>query len=381
MKKMMLICGLVVVGILFFSQNASAESLNENDIYSSQMKESGAEDLFNNLPVEAKKILSELNVTNPNWEQLNSLSFSQIMSKIMEITARQSITPFNSVCKILGIILLSALLEGFKTSFSQSTFSTVLGTVSTISICTLIVYPIASTIVSCANIISSSSVFMLALIPVLAGIMISSGHAASGGAYYSMMMGAGNVVSQISANILVPFLNMFLGISVVGAISPKINLKGVCDLINKVIKWVLTFVMSVFVTILTSQTLISATADSAGTKAARFAISSFVPLVGGALSEAFQTVESCLKMLKAGVGVFAIIGTAVIYIPGIVQCVMWLIAINLSAAAGDIFGLSAPCALLRAAGKVVSTLLAILLCTMVVFIISSTLIVLAGGGG
>lgn len=385
MKKMTLIIALLLIGLVCSCISVGAEEENDetsiDEIYSSQLEESGALELADELPQDARKNLDDLNITSPDWRRLNSLSFFEIMGKIISIAGQESITPLNSLSKVLAVILLCALLEGFKTTFSSGPLGGVLGTVSTLCICGLIAYPITETIVRSANIISLSANFALAFIPVMAGVMITSGQAVSGASYYAMMMAAGTAVSQIASRVLVPMLNVFLGISLVGAISPKINLNGVCELIHKVVKWVLTFIMSVFVTLLTMQTVLGSAADSTGTKAARFAISSFVPLVGGALSEAFQTVQSCLKLLKSGIGVFAILGTAVIYLPVIIQCIMWLVTINVCAAAGDVFGLSTPCSLLRASGKVISTMLAILLCCMVIFIISSAIILMVGGSG
>ena len=72
----------------------------------------------------------------------------------------------------------------------------------------------------------------------------------------------------------------------------------------KAVKWVLSIVMTIFVSLLTIQNLIGVAADNAGTKAVKFAVSNFIPVVGGALSDAYTTVQSCVKVLKSGVGAF-----------------------------------------------------------------------------
>ncbi|HHZ05689.1 MAG TPA: stage III sporulation protein AE [Clostridiales bacterium] len=384
MKKVAIVVAFLLAGIFIFATPVCAvgesPTTSADDIYNSQLENSKAKDLLDELPGDAQKELDNLKVSKPDWRQLNSLSFMDIFTSIMRMIGEQSITPLNSMSKVLAIILLCALLESFKTTFSSGPLGGALGVVSTICICGIIIYPISNTIAMGAAVVNSSASFMFMYIPIMVGLMVSCGQPVTGASYYSMMMGASTVVSQIASKILVPLLNVFLGISVVGAVSPKINLSGVCSLISKVVKWVLTFIMSIFVTMLTMQTIIGTSADSTGVRAARFAISSFVPLVGGALSEAFQTVQGCMRLLKSGVGVFAILGTAVMYLPAVIQCLLWLITINLCAAAGDVFGLSVPCTLLRASGKVLSTMLAILLCCMVIFIISTTIVVSIGGG-
>lgn len=389
MKKT--VCIILVVFILFFffsSVTVQAEKTTEkptqnlslDELYESQLEESGAKDLIYELEPETRKTLDDLNVSSPSWKELNSLSFSEIMMKILEISGKESLTPVSVISKILAVILLCALMQTLKTTFSSGPLGGVLGAVSTICICGLLVVPITQIIEKSADVISTSAGFIMALVPVMVGVMLTAGQAVAGASYYSVMMAAGTVVSQISSKVLVPLLNVFLGISVIGSISPKINLKGVCELISKVVKWVLTFTMSIFVTLLTMQNVLNSSADSTSVKAAKFAINSFVPMVGSALSEAFQTVQGSLKMLKSGVGVFAILGTGAIYLPSIIECLMWLLTINICAAAGDVFDLKEPCSLLRSTSKVISTLLAIILSCMVIFIISITIVLTIGGG-
>lgn len=358
---------------------ADEQPQNVDEIYDEQLKNSGAEELFDELPPQAQRNLEELGVESPDWRELNALSFGAVFSQIMQMLGENGQTPALAMAQVLALMLLCALADGLKLSFGEKPLGGIIGIVSTLCICGVLVYPIVEAIEKSAQVIVTASGFMLLYIPVMVGVMIAAGQAVSGASYYTLMMGAGQVVTQVSSNVLVPLLNIFLGMSIVSSISQRINLKGICGLCNKVVKWVFAFVMSVFVSVLTFQTMLGAAADTTSVRAARFAISSFVPVVGGALSDAFLTVQSCLKMLKSGIGVFAILGAAVIFLPMILECLVWLFSIHVCAAAGDVFGLTQPCALLRAASKVISTIVAILLCCMTVFIISAAIILMIGG--
>ena len=138
--------------------------------------------------------------------------------------------------------------------------------------------------------------------------------------------------------------------------------------------------MSIFAALLTLQGIIATAGDTAGTKAVKLAISSFVPLVGSAISDAYQTVYSCMKLLKSGIGVFAVIGIALVFVPVIIDCVLWIMTINVCASISDIFGMKNQSILLRSCGKVIGTLLAILFSCVVVFIISTAIILMLASG-
>ncbi len=383
MKKFIfIIVFLITILLSTFTVYADTEDATEyttEDIYNSQYEQSGADALVQELTPEVKKQLKDIGITSPSWQELNSMSFFDIFGSIMNTIQQQSVTPLNCVVKIMGVVMLVALINSVKSSLGSSSLTAVLNSVATLTVSIILIQPVCQTIEYSTTIIKLSADFMLVFIPVMAGIMLTMGQSLQAAGSYTMVMGAGTAVSQISNNILVPLLNTFLGISVVSGISQRVNLNGFCELVNKVLKWVLTFTMSVFTAILTMQSIISSSADSAGVKATRFAISSFVPLVGGALSEAYQTVRGCMGMLKSGVGVFAILATGTIYLPAIISCVLWLVAINIAIALAGVFDMGDIIKLLKSVTTVINSLIAILLCCMIIFIVSSAIMLMVGG--
>lgn len=383
MKKFIfLMVFFITILLSSFTVYADIEDATEyttEGIYNSQYEQSGADALLRELTPEVKKQLKDIGVTSPSWQELNSMSFFDIFGSIMNTIQQQSVTPLNCVVKIMGVVMLVALINSVKSSLGSSSLTAVLNSVATLTVSIILIQPVCQTIEYSTTIIKLSADFMLIFIPVMAGIMLTMGQSLQVAGSYTMVMGAGTAVSQISNNILVPLLNTFLGISVVSGISQRVNLNGFCELINKVLKWVLTFTMSVFTAILTMQSIISSSADSAGVKATRFAISSFVPLVGGALSEAYQTVRGCMGMLKSGVGVFAILATGTIYLPAIISCLLWLAAINIAIALAGVFDMGDIIKLLKSVTTVINSLIAILLCCMIIFIVSSAIMLMAGG--
>ncbi|MCI6006739.1 stage III sporulation protein AE [Oscillospiraceae bacterium LCP25S3_E10] len=383
MKKFIfIIVFLITILLSTFTVYADTEDATEyttENIYNSQYEQSGADALVQELTPEVKKQLKDIGITSPSWQELNSMSFFDIFGSIMNTIQQQSVTPLNCVVKIMGVVMLVALINSVKSSLGSSSLTAVLNSVATLTVSIILIQPVCQTIEYSTTIIKLSADFMLVFIPVMAGIMLTMGQSLQAAGSYTMVMGAGTAVSQISNNILVPLLNTFLGISVVSGISQRVNLNGFCELVNKVLKWVLTFTMSVFTAILTMQSIISSSADSAGVKATRFAISSFVPLVGGALSEAYQTVRGCMGMLKSGVGVFAILATGTIYLPAIISCVLWLVAINIAIALAGVFDMGDIIKLLKSVTTVINSLIAILLCCMIIFIVSSAIMLMVGG--
>ena len=378
MKKAIFI---IVFFFLFLpSVFAAEEPKGVEELYKEQAKISGADQLEDGLPNETKNALDRLGIEGIDWNSFSSLTPDKIFSEIVVQVKNQSPAPFQAMTTVLAIMLLSALLDSMKLSFGDRPLSGMIGVISTLCICASIVIPIVGCIGHMSTIIQNAANFMLLFVPVMTGIMIAGGQAVAASSYHVRMVGAGEVISQISSSFLGPMLGVFLALSVVSSLSPKMNLSGACEMFHSVVKWVLSFVMSIFVSLLTIQSIVGTAADNTGTKTIKFAIGSFVPIVGGALSDAFATVQGCVKLLKSGVGAFGMIAAGVIFIPAIVECLVWMISISICASIGDIFELKQISGMLRASGKVISTMLVIILCCMMILIVSTVLILIIGGG-
>lgn len=383
MKKKLVVLLFAFLSVIFFGgaqAHAQEDTSNLDEYYQEQMETSGANDLWDELPGETQNNLEKIGVTSPDWQSIQNLSPGSVFSAIGNEARQQAKGPLAAAMQVLFVILLCALMEGFKVSFGDRPLSGIVNTVGTLCVCAAIIMPIVSCIAETTDVIYGSSMFLMCYVPVLAGIMIAGGQTVSAASYHMMMIGAGEVVSQLSTYFLVPMLNIFLALSIVSSISPRLKFNGVCEMFYKVVKWVLSIVMTIFVSLLTIQNLIGVAADNAGTKAVKFAVSNFIPVVGGALSDAYTTVQSCVKVLKSGVGAFGILAAGAIFLPVLLKLILWLAAVNLSAVVGDLFELKEISTLLRSVGKVISAMIAIVICCMVILIISTVLLLLIGGG-
>ena len=137
---------------------------------------------------------------------------------------------------------------------------------------------------------------------------------------------------------------------------------------------------TLFVGLLSLQGIVGGAADSLSGRAIRFSLSSMVPVVGGALSEAFTAVKGCLTLLKTTLGGFGILATALIVLPPLIQCALWSLCLSVCGAAADLFELEPISALLRSAQSVVKTLIGVLAACSLFMIIATAIVTLAGNG-
>ncbi len=331
--------------------------------------------LWQSLPSETQRALHEMGVEPPDEQMFAELSVEKVLSQVLTMLSENSQSPLCGLVTCLGIVLLCALTEGFGLGVQK--LSAVQNTVASVCICTAIIVPLTGTIDKAAALVSGGAGFLLAYVPILSGLMMSTGHEVTGTSYYTTMMTAGNAVSLVSAKLMVPLLNVFLALSVTSSAAPKMRLSSLCESVYKMAKWILGFVLSVFVAVLSLNTFVTTSMDQVSQKALRFTVSSFVPLVGGVLGEALNTFSGSLELLKSGAGVFVMIASAVVVLPVLLESILWQFSLFLLSSAADIVGLSSMGSVFKTVSKAAAMLTALVLSVAAVFIISTALMLTA----
>lgn len=331
--------------------------------------------LFDSLPTETKRNLSEIGITSVDYSQISGLDFGKVFEKIIAMFGEGSKSALTGMSVCLGIMLLCSLAEGFHITLEKRGISEAVGTMC---ICTAVIIPLCSTIERAVEVLNGVSGFMVLLVPVMAGLMISTGKELTGTSYYTVMMTAGNAVSAVSAKLVSPLMNVFLALTVTSSLSAKMNLGSLCESVYKLAKWALTFVMGIFTAVLSLQTIMTSSMDNVSQKALRFAVSSLVPVVGGALGEALNTFNGSVELLKTGAGVLVIIASGLIIMPVAAECIVWQFSMFVLASAGDIMGLNTMTKIFRNVSKAVAMMTGLLFCVLAVLVISTGIILLAG---
>ena len=370
---LLVVCLSQISAFALDTENTAESTKDINSIYDTSA-------LYNSLSDEVRQSLENIGINGADSNQLSEISFGDVINEIVRLAGENSSAPLRAVISLTALLLICSLLSSYKNSLS-SEISSSLGIAAVLCATCTAALPAIEVISDMSAVIKTASDFMLAFVPVMVMIMSSTGHAVSGASYYAMMIGAGEGVGQLSSKVIVPFLNMFLGVSVTAGVCPESKLSGITAVISKAVKWILGFAMTVFTAVLSCKQLITASVDDVSTRAVRFTLNSFIPIVGSALSDAYKTVQGSVNLLKSGLGIFVIVSVAFVFLPIILKSLLWIFTLSAGKLLADVLGITQVRDLLEGVGTVMSTLLAIVLCIMSVYIISTALVLLMGGGG
>ncbi|MEE3449245.1 MAG: hypothetical protein VZR27_00875 [Acutalibacteraceae bacterium] len=376
---------LIVMLVLFltslFSASANAEEnyTDTDEILTRLYYDSGADELIDIIPDEARDFLSMLDIDDFRMDSDSGFTPDSLIKALTYMISSNYIEPLRIFISIICIIFINAIFTSLRSGSLGGAFELTLSTVTILCTVAIVSPPVLLLISSLTDSIKTASDFMLMYIPVISVLIASSGKPLSASMYYGVMIYVCSGILKIVSMVVIPLLKSVTALSAVGSVSDKVKFTGVVEFFKKSLRIALTFCMSIFTAFLTMRTIITTSEDSLSNRAVKFAISNFVPLVGGALSDAYQTVLSCVKVLKSGVGVTAMIAVFAIFLPAVVKCLLWQIVLSAGVSVCGIFSDNKTASLLSSLSDVVSSICAIELCAMVMYIISTTVIILVGG--
>ena len=139
------------------------------------------------------------------------------------------------------------------------------------------------------------------LLPVMASVSAASGAAASGAAKYAASALFLSVLGTLARKLVIPLIYMFLAASL-GQAAFGGGAGAAAKLIAKLIKHALTLTALAFSVYLGAVSLIASSADAVTVRLTKTAISTLLPVVGGMVADASDTLLSGIGVLRGALG-------------------------------------------------------------------------------
>ena len=140
----------------------------------------------------------------------------------------------------------------------------------------------------------------------------SCGAGVSASVKYASICFASNLFMELSQRILLPLISVYLSVGITLSLAENALLNAA----ERLLKWCIVTSMTLFTggfcTYISLSGVISGSADAVAVKAAKSAISTLLPVVGGILSDSASTMLAAASVIKNSAGVFCLIAVCAI---------------------------------------------------------------------
>ena len=358
-----------------FGADISAEDI------SSLADDYGIGEISRELPSEAAEFLEEKGISPDDPQSVMSLSPALVLEYMWEKVKDNAAEPLRIFAAVTALVVMAAAV-GSVSEISDGGSSEQLCRIITVLAAAAAVIPTVSRCVdNAAADMESGSDFMLCYVPVFASVAAAAGNAAASLGYNAVVLLAAEAAVRVAADVIMPVISICIAMSIINAVNPAFSLGSLTVFMRKWISLLLGFIMTLFTGLLSIQSIVGASADTLGVKAAKFMVSNLVPVVGSAVADAYTTMRSGLGLLRGAAGAFGIIAAVVILLPPILESGLIYLAMSAGEALAEMMGIKELAVFFKGTASALSLLIAVISCFAVMFIISTIILMSAVSAG
>lgn len=274
---------------------------------------------------------------------------------------------------LLGCIALSAVAEAGENKLSDIT-STAVTIVFGAGIAGAVV-PIFNEI---AMALRGASEFFATFVPIATAVQVSAGSVNTA----SVSAAGMNVTVSILSGFGVPFFLSLAGFGLcVGLVSSfgDSSAAALASGVKRFFMWAIGLVCALMMGALSLQTYIASARDSAAMRAARYAATSMIPVVGGTVSGAMATLATGLSYVKGVVGAGALAVLLSMLLSPFIILLLYRTAVSIAQGISGYLGVKRAEGLLGSVRGAFDLYLAVYSITAVLFVFEIVLFMMSGG--
>ena len=300
----------VFISVMFFITSASFYKTNADEL-SDNIKEqleqidlNELENLFNSLSINSSKSFNELlndMLTGKSQTDFNSF-FNYILNYFL--TSAKSLLPY--VLGVLALSIISMFVKRLKGSFQSEGIADIVFFVCLLGVLLLLGKGIVSQYINTRNTILSIAKIVQIMSPIILTLMVASGSSSSVALYKPAVTFLTSGIINVILDVILPLIGVIGILSIVSCFSSAIKLKRLCDTASSIIKWVLGLTTTIFGLFITIQGISSACYDGISIRAAKYAITNSIPLVGNMFKDGFDLVVAGSVLIKNAIGILSL---------------------------------------------------------------------------
>lgn len=362
MKKSLTVVFSIFLLLTFFSFSSNAES--------------GGESVLRNIDSETKEYLEELGVDSESGEGIADVSLKSVFKFLFSLVTDKTKRISGVLVIVTAVIIINSIFSSF---IGENTSArTAINYISVLCIVTAIIVPLKELIVNTGAVIKTAAIFTDSYIPVLGAIIAASGNIKLAFTYNSFAIALSAFITEIADNFFIPVVNMLFAFNILTSFTFESYKHKIIKSVKRLIIIILSLISTIYTGLLTTQSILAVSSDSLTVRGIRFFSGTFIPVVGAGVSESVASVMSSLSVMKNTAGVIVIVIVLLIFLPIIIELLIWYFALQFCSIAADIFGNNDISEMIEELSSVISLINIILFYITFVLIISTGIIIVSG---
>lgn len=243
-----------------------------------------------------------------------------------------------TVINIILIAIVYSVFNFIKGKYLSSEIDNILNVVCYFAILLVILSVSTNLFINIKNTIYSLRELCEIMSPIILTLMIASGGGTSAALYKPALVFLSGGITEIVSAVLLPLVGIMIIVSCFSEVSGNIRINKFNQLFSSILKWSIGIIISLYGVFLSVKGISAAAYDGISVKAARYAVSNSVPLIGGFIKDSLDLVVAGSVIIKNAVGISVIICIFIIVLSPLIDVICFSLLLKLSAAITDTLG-------------------------------------------
>lgn len=268
------------------------------------------EEVVNRFDTNQAKMFSIGNIKDKVTSIINgeqAVNYSTIMEVVLQVLMQLIVQYVPMFALIVGIGIIASLLGQIKSKFNEKSTSDIVHFVCFCLIVVVMATSIKKLISSTTSTLGSMQDIINTLFPIILTLMTGIGSVSSVGVFQPVLAVMSNIVSIVIFKAVIPIFIFSFVLNIIGHLSNNIKLDKFNSFLSSLFKWLIGITFTIFFAIISIQGISAGSFDSVSLRTAKFTISSYVPIMGGYLSQGMDLILASGVLIKNSVGLVGIL--------------------------------------------------------------------------
>ena len=172
---------------------------------------------------------------------------------------------------------------------------------------------------------------MEVIFPLLLTFLTSIGGTVSTSVYQPAMALLSGAIMSIFTYILLPIFIFSVVFSIVSNLSGTIKLEKFTSFFESTFKWITGLIFTIFTAFISVQGLTAGSIDGISMKTVKYAIKSYVPMLGSYLSDGVGVILASSNLIKNAIGAAGLLMLLATILSPVIELVVFMLALKLIA--------------------------------------------------
>ncbi|NLL56843.1 MAG: hypothetical protein GX242_06495 [Clostridiales bacterium] len=237
----------------------------------------------------------------------NTYDFGYFINMVLAVFLGELRHILPTAISIIIIGILYGILKNFTDNLSSTGIRKVVYIACYGVMLALIMVLVSNSIIKTKKTLTILGRFIDIVFPILLTLITSLGGATTAAIYQPLILVLITVIFKVIETVIFPLFYAAFIFGLISEMTDNVKLVKFTKTAKSAANWIIGIMFSIFITFTTAQGITGASFDSLATRGAKYALSSYVPVIGNYLKEGFDLVLASCIVIKNALGLSAII--------------------------------------------------------------------------